>query len=461
MSAERSPFIARLWLTFVVIGQIIITPIIAFSITYLLAFDKTADGFSINFQQSMIPWIISASLAYGMIALFLALLMGGFVPKYVTLQGGWLRTFGLVRGRRQSDAVLRAKLKAYHSPQGRVVRVVSDRLSKGHHILSIHGGLVLIAIPFQLLMVVVPLATILFIPNTWMAPNRMLEFSLVSYVVILIFVMQLFPRFAKKFVTVASFTRRWLKSMTRLSWLAPILVLWLLGRMASVIVATWIGPDIGASIAVEKAVFENVLGIGTVPENSFLDLLTALAVMPLSAFTTLATLGGSNGPLPVWMNLENEGDWKNPEGENDEDEEEGGKTDKNSGDRIAGEDNGVSDNGHDYPYPQNDEQLSSTGRREGGMNHEEASQQLDAGLEQEQDGMLSKGLNAAASIATGAGILAGTAWVASKSIAEASSDMMPDLDLEPNSFDAGVVADEMSDGGIGSEIMMSVFERFD
>jgi hypothetical protein len=38
-----------------------------------------------------------------------------------------------------------------------------------------------------------------------------------------------------------------------------------------------------------------------IPETSFLDLLTALAVMPLAAFTTLAVLeGGSTNP-PDWM----------------------------------------------------------------------------------------------------------------------------------------------------------------
>jgi hypothetical protein len=460
VSVERSSLIARLWLTIIVIGQIIITPIVAFSITYLLEFDKTADGFSLNFQQSMIPWIISASLAYGMLALFLALLMGGFVPRFVTLQGGWLRALGLIRGRRQSDAVLRAKLKAYHSPQGKMVRVVSDRKEAGHHILSIHGGLVLLAIPFQLIMVVVPLATILFIPKDWMAPNTMLEFSLVSYVVILISVMQIFPKFAKKFVTAAAFTRRWLKSMTRLSWLAPILVLWLLGRMASVIVVTWIGPDIGASIAVEKALFEDWLGIGTVPENSFLDLLTALAVMPLSAFTTLATLGGANGPLPVWMNLEKGDGWESPE---DDDEDEDGGYGSATGDGIAsggilGGSEAVSSQDEDNPIFGDDTYYSSA--EDGGVQPVETD-----GAEAE--GIVSKGANMAAGMAAGAGLVAGTAWAASKAVGGASAEMVSNLSFEPEGTGLGDgIAEssggsDLSDDGIGSEVMMSLFERFD
>jgi len=317
VSEGRSSLIPRLWLTGVVIGQILITPMAAFSITYLFAFSKTEAGFSIDFQQTMIPWIISASLTYGMIALALALLMGGFMPRSVVRQGGWLRATGIIRGRREAEAVARCKMRQFHSPQGRMTRMINNRYKEGYGLISIHGGLVLLAIPFQLVMVVLPLATILLIPEGWMAQQRVLEFALISYITILIFLMQIYPKFANKFVTIAAFTRRWLISMTRLSWLAPILVLWLLGRLASLIVITWIGPDIGTSIAAEKAIFEDWLNIGSVPENSFLDLLTALAVMPLSAFTTLTVLGGGGKQLPDWLLLESDDGWKSPEGEDE------------------------------------------------------------------------------------------------------------------------------------------------
>jgi hypothetical protein len=330
VSEQRSSLVPRLWLTGVVIGQILITPMVAFSITYLFAFTKTDSGFSINFQQTMIPWIVSASLTYGMIALVLALLMGGFMPHSIVRQGGWLRAVGIIRGRRDAEAVAKCKMRQFHSPQGKMTRLINQRYKEGYGLLSIHGGLVLLAIPFQLAMVVLPLTTIMLIPNSWMAQQRVLEFALMSYIVILIFLMQIYPKFAKKFVTIAAFTRRWLISMTRLSWLAPILVLWLLGRLASLIVITWIGPDIGTSIAAEKAVFEDWLNIGSVPENSFLDLLTALAVMPLSAFTTLTVLGGGGKQLPEWLLLESEDSWKTPDGDlqMDDDQETGNMLDR-------------------------------------------------------------------------------------------------------------------------------------
>ena len=103
--------------------------------------------------------------------------------------------------------------------------------------------------------------------------------------------------------------------MTKLSWLAPVLVLWLMGRLASVIVLSWIGADVSSNLQLEQSFMEDFLNIGSVPETSFLDLLTALAVMPLAAFTTLACLGGGSGTPPEWMRLGNELELKTPEEE--------------------------------------------------------------------------------------------------------------------------------------------------
>ena len=94
--------------------------------------------------------------------------------------------------------------------------------------------------------------------------------------------------------------------MTKISWLAPVLILWLMGRMASVVVLGWIGSDIDLNIDFEKSFFETTLNIGSIPETSFLDLIAALAVIPLATFTTLAVLGAGSGDPPEWMieNLE-------------------------------------------------------------------------------------------------------------------------------------------------------------
>ena len=109
--------------------------------------------------------------------------------------------------------------------------------------------------------------------------------------------------FARKYIGIAAFTRRLLVSMTRLSWLAPLFVLWLLGRIASLVVLGWLGEDIDLTLRLEQVIFESLLRCGR--SNIVFDLMTQLAVIPLSVFTTLATLGGGSGRPPKWMRINN------------------------------------------------------------------------------------------------------------------------------------------------------------
>lgn len=287
----------------------------AFSITYLIDFQMKSENLTMSFQLEMIPWIVAASLAYGMLALLLALIFGGFTPLFVIEKGGWKAALGLTRAKRDAASLRNSRRNHANSPHAKLTVMVSDRIRKRHSLLSTHGGLVLLAIPFQLLLVVIPLGFVIFIPEDWIRSNRKLEVALACYLVILILVMRVFPKFARKHITIAAFTRRWLISMTKLSWLAPVLVLWLMGRLASVIVLSWIGADVSSNLQLEQSFMEDFLNIGSVPETSFLDLLTALAVMPLAAFTTLACLGGGSGTPPEWMRLGNELELKTPEEE--------------------------------------------------------------------------------------------------------------------------------------------------
>ena len=299
--ARRKTLIPRIWLTFVAFCQVFLTPFIAFSITYLFQISFANEGAAITFDRDMLPWIVAASLMYGMIALVLALLLGGFRPLRVIDKGGWRRFLGL--SREKGDAASRriGRQQYANSPHGRLTVLAHERWVDGHSILSTHGGLILLAVPFQVLLATVPLFLVLIIPDTIMHPNRRLELALLVYLFGLLFVMKIYPKIAEKYIGIASFTRKWLISMTKLSWLAPVLVLWLLGRVASVAVIGWMGPDLNLSINLEKELFETSLSIGAIPETSFLDLLTALAVMPLAAFTTIAVLGAGSSDPPEWM----------------------------------------------------------------------------------------------------------------------------------------------------------------
>ena len=53
--ANRGPLTARIWLTFVVFCQIFLTPMAAFSITYLLDLNMTGENITIGIQREMLP----------------------------------------------------------------------------------------------------------------------------------------------------------------------------------------------------------------------------------------------------------------------------------------------------------------------------------------------------------------------------------------------------------------------
>ena len=298
--ARRKTLIPRIWLTIVAFCQVFLTPFIAFSITYLFQMSFDNGGAAITTDKDMLPWIVAASLMYGMIALVLALLLGGFRPLRVIDKGGWRRYLGLSRDIGDASSRRIGRQQYANSPHGRLTVLAHERWVDGHSILSTHGGLILLAVPFQVLLATVPLFLVLIIPDTIMHTNRRLELALIVYIFGLLSVMKIYPKVAEKYIGIASFTRKWLISMTKLSWLAPVLVLWLLGRVASVAVIGWMGPDLNLSINLEKDLFETSLSIGSIPETSFLDLLTALAVMPLAAFTTIAVLGAGSSDPPEW-----------------------------------------------------------------------------------------------------------------------------------------------------------------
>ena len=69
--------IARVGLTGQLLGQIFLTPMAAFALTYLLVFSAKGGDFRLSVEMDMMPWIGMASLFYGMLALLLALGMGG------------------------------------------------------------------------------------------------------------------------------------------------------------------------------------------------------------------------------------------------------------------------------------------------------------------------------------------------------------------------------------------------
>jgi hypothetical protein len=299
---SSGPLTTRLWLTIIVIAQIFVTPFAAFSVNYLFKFDFGGENLSLSFHADMIPWIGIASLVYGMTALLLALMLGGFRPMHVVESGGWRIAAGFSRNKRSALKRKESREKFAKSPHAKVSMLSYNRYRNGHSHISTHGSLALLAIPFQILLATLPLSLVLLIPESVLHEHRRLELALMFYIVCLLFTMKVYPYAARKFIAVASVTRKMIGAIAPLSLFLPILLIWTMGHIANIVVLGTLGTSTDLNIQFEQKLLESLLSAEHIPNSSFLDLLTALAVMPLSAFTTLAVLGGSSGQPPEWMN---------------------------------------------------------------------------------------------------------------------------------------------------------------
>jgi hypothetical protein len=292
---------ARLGLTGQLLAQIFLTPMAAFSLTYLLVFTAQGGDFRLRIEVDMVPWIGMASLFYGMTALLLALSMGGFVPLRVIEAGGWRLALGLTRHRGSSAHRFAARQRYAASSHGRLSMLVHERYVAGHALWTVRGSLVLLAIPFQVLLATIPLTLVLMFPKGVVHQHRQLEMALLLYCFCLFVSIRLFPAFARRYITLASLGRKFLGNTLRISWAFPVFLLWSMGQLSTYIVQRVLGENIALNIAFEQHLFESLISAGSTPETSFLNLLTALAVMPMAAFTTLAVLGGGAGAPPSWM----------------------------------------------------------------------------------------------------------------------------------------------------------------
>ncbi len=315
VAERRSTFLERFWLTIIVCGQVLLAPAIAFSATYFIDFGGIL-GERALLRVDLIPWILSGSLGYGILSLILALVVGGWMPVSVADKGGWMPVLGASRLIKDAAMVDRARTHLLTSPSGKMMQIVNREMIDGERtLLEVHGGLQMLAAPLQILLAISPLLMLKFVPSDWLIPNRLLELSMVGYLVSLALILRSFPNFAQRFVGAASTVRRFLVTVTKINWMFPVLILWLVGRIIVGFAFDLIQPDVSQwqQIALEKSIIEAFLPVNVeVPETSFLDMLVALAVLPLATFTTMAVLGGGRNDLPDWL-VNTESQWEDLE----------------------------------------------------------------------------------------------------------------------------------------------------
>ncbi len=288
----------------IISGQVIVAPAIAFSATYFIDFGGIL-GDRPLLRVDLIPWILSGALGYGILSLILALVIGGWMPVGVAEKGGWMPVIGASRLMKDPAMIDRARMHLIASPSGRMMKIVNrEMVEQKRPLMEVHGGLQMLAAPLQILLAITPLLMLRFAPSSWLVPNRLLELAMIGYLAALAVILRTFPNYAERFVGLAAMARRFLVTVTRINWMFPVLILWLVGRLIVGIAFDWIQPDLQQwqQISLEKSIIEAFLPVNVeVPETSFLDLLVALAVLPLATFTTMAVLGGGRYDLPDWL----------------------------------------------------------------------------------------------------------------------------------------------------------------
>ena len=242
----------------------------------------------------------------------MALIIGGYRPSPVVERGGWIATVGLSRRKYDPELIDRAKMAAYSSPYGKMSRLVAKRIKNDQsELFAVHGGLQLLAVPSQVLLISIPLIIMEGIPEDLIRKDSAFELGMIGYMIGLWVSFRVQPVISLQFIEFAAMFRKILWRITKISWILPVIILWACARIILQFSLTSLGIDISQwhDVQLEGMILNFVAPEAEVPQTAIIDFLVAISVLPMAAFTTISVLGGSNG-LSQWMkdkedNLEN------------------------------------------------------------------------------------------------------------------------------------------------------------
>ncbi len=298
---ERSLILKRLLLVLVVVGQVTLAPIVLFSLTYLPEINY--DEASIGIRTGLIHWVLIAGVSYGMVSIVLALVVGGFRPFFVANQGGLLAFLRLSSRRGDPELVDRARLSLQASPYGRMASLVSAKTKNGEHgIMAIHGGLQLLAVPMQVILIAIPLAIMEWVPDYMVKSGRAFDLGMAGYIIALWIAVRIHPIISWQLVGIAAMFRNVVWRVSKLSWILPIFLYWLVARLVLLVSLDWLGVNYAQwhEMQLERVILQAVAPEAEVPPTAILDYIVAISVLPMATFTTISVLGGSQ-EMPEWM----------------------------------------------------------------------------------------------------------------------------------------------------------------
>lgn len=298
---DRGKVGKQLVLVLLVVLQITMAPVILFSLTYLVHVDYEAAQVSI--RTDLIHWVVSAGLSYGLISIALALVVGGFRPFFVANRGGILPALKMSPRTGDPELVDRARLYLQGTPYGKMARLVNSKTSGGEYdLMAVHGGLQLLAVPMQVILIAVPLAIMEGVPDSLVRPSRAFDLGMAGYLVALWIAVRVHPVVSHQLVGIAAMFRNVVWRVSRLSWVLPIFLYWLVARVVLLVSLDVLNVDYEQwhEMQLEKIILETIAPGAEVPETAILDFIVAISVLPMATFTTVSVLGGSQ-EMPEWM----------------------------------------------------------------------------------------------------------------------------------------------------------------
>jgi len=298
---ERGKVAKQLSLALLVVLQITMAPIILFSLTYLIHVDYEAAQVSV--RTELIHWVVTAGLSYGVISIALALIFGGFRPFFVANQGGVLPFLRLSPRTGDPELVDRARLNLQGSPYGKMAKLVHSKTKDGDFdLMAIHGGLQLLAVPMQVILIAVPLVIMEGMPDYIVRPSRAFDLGMAGYLVALWIAVRVHPLVSWHLVGIAAMFRNVVWRVSRLSWVLPIFLYWLVARLVLLFSLDVLNVNYEQwhEMQLEKIVLEMIAPDAEMPETAILDFIVAISVLPMATFTTISVLGGSQS-MPDWM----------------------------------------------------------------------------------------------------------------------------------------------------------------
>jgi hypothetical protein len=168
--------------------------------------------------------------------------------------------------------------------------------------MTVHGGLQLLAIPLQVILIAVPLIIMEGVPKDLIKSDSAFQLGIIGYLIALWAAIRIHPLISSRLIGVAYLLRNILGRFGRISWTMPLILYWIFARFFLALSLNWLGVDYEQwhEMQLEKIIIQTVVDEAIIPEKALLDSIVAISVLPMATFTTFSVLSGMK-EMPEWM----------------------------------------------------------------------------------------------------------------------------------------------------------------